>query len=1468
MTSTPKPTLSVADATAAEGDALTFTVTLTLSDVPNGDVRVTWTASVESGDTATEADLGSPTTGRVYIESSQTTGTFTVGTLKDATEERDETFTVTLSDPASNAQLATVATATGTIIDDLPADTTTTGQVVGSSVASNIGTGTDKDWFAVVLAADRRYQIDLEGADTGRGTLADPALELFDAAGTSLSASDDDGGVGRNARLIYTPSAAGAYHVQASKHSGSGGGTYTLSVIHLGANGVSKADTDFAADTSTSGRVEVGGSVTGTLTAANVVDWFAVDLEAGRRYRIDLEGADTNRGTLPDPVLWKILAPGDNLIYEKGTGRTGTYTLSVRDLAVIPAALPTLSIDDASGTEADGVQFTVTLSATTTAEVTVDWTASIGSGDTAVAADLGSTTTGTATVAASATTTTFTVATADDTDAETDETFTVTLSNPSANAELGTMSTATGTIADDNADTALAGIAVNGTGIPAFLATDFAPQHGVSATTTTAAMVATAASPSATVSYSGTDADISTMDVHDVMLSNGANTVAVADKGKSAAYHLGVNRAVTADYGWKADSDFDTLKRAVNNDPRGIWYDGATATFYVSDFRDDKVYAYNTDGTRDTGKDIPVSNYPNGIWSDGTTLWVADSGPDKLFAYTLSSRAANSGEDFDTLDVAGNDNPRGLWSHGSILWATDSDDDKLYAYNLPATMTPTNNAPVFANATETRTVPENSAAGTNVGAAIPEATDADSGDTLTYSMEGADAASFAFNASARQITTIANVDYNHEATKNSYSVTVKASDGTDSATVAVTINVADVNERSAKPAKPTLAAVEGSTTSLAASWTKPDLDGGPDITDYDVRYREGTSGGWTDVTHDGTDRTRTLAGLAADAAYQAQVRAYNGELESDWSDPSDAVRTNAEEATAPDAPRDVTATADGETRIDLDWRAPADDGGSAITGYRIEVSDDGGLSFEALATTGAAVTRYAHTGLSAGTTRHYQVYAVNAEGESPASSVVGATTEEEREPEGNEPSVIRTYWIGSGGSNDKSGCAGTEEFRAYWNPPLESNRTYKVADAWEADITLRGGAGDLDYTIQDTGGNPEHPELTGSVRIDGNGWLSMRVRGRFGADGWGGWSPTSSLYCRAASARVDGPLLALTWPTPRDGFAAPDGGDFAVHADGAAVAVTGATLVGRRALLTLGAPALPGQSVSVDYLGSAMHPLADADGVPVPAWTDLPAENLTGAPEDAQWAAVVALAEARRTAAGGLPALAAHGADPTSLSLAGAGLTDADLVALWWSGGPRPDRRDAPDAGPRRPETRPLDVFALAGLRRLDLSGNRLADVSLPADRRGLESLDLSGNALTDIAPLSTLTALRRLDLRGNRVADLAPLASLPRLEVLLLDGNRIADVGALTHLGTLEHLGLADNAVVDLAPLSDLWSLRRLDLGGNPATDLSPLGDLETLEWLRVPAANGVPAHRLIRLRWLWTGPVGICLGCGDGMR
>ena len=114
--------------------------------------------------------------------------------------------------------------------------------------------------------------------------------------------------------------------------------------------------------------------------------------------------------------------------------------------------------------------------------------------------------------------------------------------------------------------------------------------------------------------------------------------------------------------------------------------------------------------------------------------------------------------------------------------------------NDGATITPgtgggTNNAPTFAASSATRNVSENVAAGTAIGAPVT-ATDAD-GDALTYSVSGADASAFSIHASTGQLMTSATLDYE---TKSSYTVTVAASDGTDSATISVTINVNDVSE--------------------------------------------------------------------------------------------------------------------------------------------------------------------------------------------------------------------------------------------------------------------------------------------------------------------------------------------------------------------------------------------------------------------------------------------------------------------------------------------------------------------------------------------------------------------------------------------------------------------------------------------------------------------------------------------------
>ena len=192
----------------------------------------------------------------------------------------------------------------------------------------------------------------------------------------------------------------------------------------------------------------------------------------------------------------------------------------------------------------------------------------------------------------------------------------------------------------------------------------------------------------------------------------------------------------------------------------------------------------------------------------------------------------------------------------------------------------TNSAPTFANPTEARSVAENSAASTNVGAVVT-ATDADN-DPLTYTLEGTDAASFSIVSTSGQIQTESGVTYDHEA-KSTYAVTVKADDmrgGSD--TVAVTITVTDVAEPPDLPDAPTVSATSGSTTSLDVSWTAPD-NTGPAITDYDVRYSVDGTLTWTDAGHTGTALSATLAGLAAGTTYLVRVRATNDEGTGAWS---------------------------------------------------------------------------------------------------------------------------------------------------------------------------------------------------------------------------------------------------------------------------------------------------------------------------------------------------------------------------------------------------------------------------------------------------------------------------------------------------------------------------------------------------------------------------------------------------------
>ena len=112
------------------------------------------------------------------------------------------------------------------------------------------------------------------------------------------------------------------------------------------------------------------------------------------------------------------------------------------------------------------------------------------------------------------------------------------------------------------------------------------------------------------------------------------------------------------------------------------------------------------------------------------------------------------------------------------------------------------------------------------------------------------------------------------------------------------------------------------------------------------------------------------------------------------------------------APTGLAATANGPSRIDLSWTAPVNTGGSAITGYKIEVSPDGSSWSDLDTDTESTDTAYAHMGLDPATTRHYRVSAINAVGTSDASDSDDTTTASTNTAATGAPTITGTAQVG------------------------------------------------------------------------------------------------------------------------------------------------------------------------------------------------------------------------------------------------------------------------------------------------------------------------------------------------------------------------------------------------------------------------------------------------------------------------
>ena len=237
----------------------------------------------------------------------------------------------------------------------------------------------------------------------------------------------------------------------------------------------------------------------------------------------------------------------------------------------------------------------------------------------------------------------------------------------------------------------------------------------------------------------------------------------------STAVRVAVSASQMAIGGFDLDS-------VSNPWPTGIVF--ANDRFFVVDWIDDKVYAYQSSGQRDSASDFDLdsaNDSPEGITFANEKFYVVDNVDDKVYAYQ-SSGQRDSASDFD-LD-SDNGNATGITFADNKFYVVDWFDDKVYSYSAGAAPGTINNQPSFGTATvsnRTYTV------GTAINAlTLPAASGGDG--TLTFSLSP-NVPGLTFNATTRQLT-------GTPSTAGTYAMTYTVTDEDgDSDTLSFTITV-------------------------------------------------------------------------------------------------------------------------------------------------------------------------------------------------------------------------------------------------------------------------------------------------------------------------------------------------------------------------------------------------------------------------------------------------------------------------------------------------------------------------------------------------------------------------------------------------------------------------------------------------------------------------------------------------------
>ena len=235
--------------------------------------------------------------------------------------------------------------------------------------------------------------------------------------------------------------------------------------------------------------------------------------------------------------------------------------------------------------------------------------------------------------------------------------------------------------------------------------------------------------------------------------------------------------------GLTASTYYDVEVRATNAEGTSVWSNPGIGATNAPGANNPPVFSEGASATRSVSATAPAGT------SIGLPVAATDADSGDTLTYSLEGRDAAS---FDIrpntgqlLTISG-DTLTAAETYTVTVAADDGTDIARITVTITATAAPPNNPPVFTDgASATRSVSAGAQAGTSIGLPVA-ATDADQGDTLNYSLEGQDAASFNITPSTGQLVTISGVTLT---AGEIYTVTVAASDTKTRAEITVTITI-------------------------------------------------------------------------------------------------------------------------------------------------------------------------------------------------------------------------------------------------------------------------------------------------------------------------------------------------------------------------------------------------------------------------------------------------------------------------------------------------------------------------------------------------------------------------------------------------------------------------------------------------------------------------------------------------------